>query len=126
MTKREIARKKAEIGAGLKSLGFKEDTRSSHFGYIYKNGGHWMLIAYFDPNTLDRTLIRLLNDDDTYDTGESDVLEYYTDIEIGDISKLVPIAKKAIKMLEKTNKSYRDMMTTLDKFVEVNKALKNG
>lgn len=119
MTKQERQLKK-EIENGLKDLGFTKDKRSAHFGYEYMTDGYFNLIAWFDSYKMESGLIRLSYNLEMFFEYQSsrrftfDIKDIKFDKD--SLPKIVPTAKKAIKLLERLNKSYDTLKSNVDKF----------
>lgn len=119
MTKKERQLKK-EIESGLKELGFTKDKRSGHFGYEYMTDGYFSILAWFDSYKMDRGLIRLFYNLEMFYEYQSsrrftfDVQDIKFDTD--SLPKIVPTAKKAIKLVERLNKSYYTLKSNVDKF----------
>lgn len=119
MTKKERQLKK-EITDGLKELGFTRDKRPGHFGYDYLTDGYFSLIAWFDDKAMDSGLIRLFYNIDMFFEYQGsrrftfDVKDLSFDKD--SLQNIVPTAKKAIKLVERLNKSYNRLKANVDKF----------
>lgn len=119
MTKKERQLKK-EIESGLMELGFTKDKRAGHLGYEYMTDGYFSIIAWFNSYKMDSGLIRLFYNLEMFYEYQSsrrftfDVQDIKFDKD--SLPKIVPTAKKAIKLVERLNKSYDTLKSNVDKF----------